>query len=143
MPFRDPERYLVGGNRGKLRRAFFELPGLLDPRPPRSVGWDSFRFWEALAAGCAAINVDLEHYGAKLPVMPDHRRHYLGLNFARVKQFIEPEILEGVAREGKRWAEVHYSPKAVTQRLLRLFGYDAPALVDCLRPVGEVFASGA
>jgi hypothetical protein len=148
MPFRDPHRYLVGGNRAKLRRAFFEVLGLLDPRPPRSVGWDSFRFWEALAAGCAAINIDLEHYGVKLPVMPEKGRHYLGLNFARVSQFVEqlrqePELLAAVAREGKRWAELHYSPKAVAQRLLRLCGYDASAGVDRLRPLSKVVASRA
>jgi hypothetical protein len=142
MPFRGPERYLVGGNRAKLRRAFFEMLSLIDPRPPRAVGCDSFRFWEALSAGCAAINIDLEHYGVKLPIMPENGRHYLGLNFARVKQFIEqlreqPELLEGLAREGKRWAEMHYSPRAAAQRLLRLCGHDAPSRVDHLRPVGE------
>jgi len=145
MPFRGAERYLVGGNRAKLRRAFFEALGVLDPRPPRSVGWDSFRFWEALAGGCAAINIDLEHYGVKLPVMPQNRKHYLGLNFARVKQFIEqlrqePELLAGVAHAGKRWAELHYSPKAVAQRFLRPCGYDA-ALADRLQPLTEVGAS--
>src|SRR5262249_17524455 len=141
------ERYLVGGNRAKLRRAFFEALGVLDPRPPRSVGWDSFRFWEALAGGCAAINIDLEHYGVKLPVMPQNRKHYLGLNFARVKQFIEqlrqePESLSGVARAGKCWAEMHYSPKAVAKRFLRLCGYDAPERVDRLHSPADVPTRG-
>jgi hypothetical protein len=145
MPFRHAEQYLVGGNRAKLRRAFFDIVGLLDPRPARSVGWDSFRFWEALAGGCAAINIDLQHYGVELPVMPENRKHYLGVNFARVEDFVEqlrqdPDLLEVVAREGKRWAEAHYSPKAVAQRFLRLCGYDAPALVDRLRPLTEEVA---
>jgi hypothetical protein len=144
MPFR-PERYLVGGNRAKLRRAFYQMLSLIDPRSPRSVGCDSFRFWEALAAGCAAINVDLEHYGVKLPVMPENGRHYLGLNFARVKQFVdqlreEPEVLAAVANEGKRWAELHYSPKAAAQRLLRLCGYDARQ-ADHLPPIAKAVAT--
>jgi len=148
MPFRGAERYLVGGNKAKLRRAFFEALGVLDPRPPRSVGWDSFRFWEALAAGCAAINIDLEHYGAKLPVMPENGKHYLGLNFARVERFVEqlrqePKLLASVARAGKCWAELHYSPKAVAQRFLHLCGYDAPERGDPLEPSTEVVTSGA
>ena len=68
MPFRNPECYLVGGNKAKLRRLFYEMLGKLDPRPPRSVQWDSFRFWEALAAGCVAFNIDLERYGVVVPV---------------------------------------------------------------------------
>jgi hypothetical protein len=129
MPFRDPERYLVGGNRAKLRRMLFQALGWFDPRPPRSVGWDSFRFWEALAAGCAAINVDLGHYGVELPVMPENGKHYLGINFSRIDDFVErlraePTLLESVGRAGKRWAVKHYSPKAVAQRFLSLFGYD-------------------
>jgi hypothetical protein len=43
----------------------------------------------------------------------------------------EPELLACVEREGKRWAEVHYS-KAVAQRFLRLSNYDALPLVDGL-----------
>ena len=48
MPWRDPTQYLVGGNRAKLKRAFFNLLAHADPRPDRIVQWDSWRFWEAL-----------------------------------------------------------------------------------------------
>jgi Glycosyl transferases group 1 len=102
---------------------------LLHPGAPRCVGCDSFRFWEALAAGCAAINVDLEYYGVEMPIMPENGKHYLGVNFSRVDQFIrllqhDPGLLERVAADGKRWATTHYSPKAVAQRFLRLAGYE-------------------
>lgn len=127
LPFRSPDRYLVGGNRAKIRRLFFEVLSLFDSRPPRSIQWDSFRFWEALAAGCATINIDLEHYGVVLPVMPKNRTHYLGLDFARISSFVEqlredPGLLERVGKNGKFWAEEHYSPRAVAQRFLRLVG---------------------
>ena len=84
----------------------FQILGWFDPRPPRSVGWDSFRFWEALAAGCAAINIDLNHYGAELPVMPENGRHYLGVDLSRVNDFVErlreePALLKISGGEGK------------------------------------------
>lgn len=45
MPFKNPERYLVGGNQAKLRRVFYELLNRFDPRPGRSVQRERFRFW--------------------------------------------------------------------------------------------------
>ena len=133
MPFRDPERYLVGGNRARLRRMLYWTLGWFDPRPPRAVGWDSFRFWEALAAGCAAINIDLSRYGVDLPVMPENGTHYLGVDFSRVDDFIdrlreEPCRLERIGGVGKQWAETYYSPKAVAQRFLHLLGLDTPVV---------------
>jgi hypothetical protein len=129
VPFKNPECYLVGGNRAKLRRFIYELLGRFDPRPRRSVQWDSFRFWEALAAGCAAFNIDIERYGVDLPVMPENWKHYLGVDFDQVDQFVEriqdePELLWRVSQEGRQWALAHYSPKAVAQRFLTALGYD-------------------
>ena len=130
IPFSDPEQYMVGGNRAKLRRKLYEALSWFDLRPPRSVGWDSFRFWEALAAGCATINVDLAHYGIGLPVMPQNWKHYLGVDFNRIDDFVErlraePNLLESVGNAGNQWAVTHYSPKEVARRFLGLFGYDA------------------
>lgn len=127
MPFRDPGQYLVGGNRAKLKRYLYTILGLFDPRPPRSVHWDSFRFWEGLAAGCAVINIDLEHYGVELPVMPKNGTHYLGVDFARIGKYVEqlveePGALERVAAAGRDWALTHYSPKAAAGRFLELAG---------------------
>ena len=91
--------------------------------------WDSFRFWETLAAGCAAFNIDIEHYGVELPVMPKNWQHYFGVDFNRADQFIErlreePESIERVGLNGREWALTHYSPKAMAQRFLAMFGYD-------------------
>ena len=134
-PYRDAARYLVGGNRAKVRRMLFQILGWFDPRPPRSVGWDSFRFWEALAAGCAAINIDLSHYGAELPVMPENGRHYLGVDLSRVNDFVErlreePALLKISGGEGKRWVETYYSPKAVARRFIGLLGYSTSEAVE-------------
>jgi hypothetical protein len=125
MPFRNPEGYLVGGNKAKLRRLFYEMLGKLDPRPPRSVQWDSFRFWEALAAGCVAFNVDLERYGVILPVMPENWTHYIGVNLEKVDETIERlrtdgGCLERIAAAGRKWAMSNYSPKKAASRLLEM-----------------------
>jgi hypothetical protein len=124
MPFRNPECYLVGGKKAKLRRLFYEVLGKLDPRPPRSVQWDSFRFWEALAAGCVAFNVDLERYGVVLPVMPENWKHYIGVNLENVDETIErlradDGCLESIAAAGREWAMKNYSPKKAAERLLK------------------------
>jgi hypothetical protein len=123
MPWRDPQQYLVGGNKAKLKRMFFEGLGRIDPRSPRSVQWDSFRFWESLAAGCAAFNIDLNHYGVEIPVMPENWKHYIGADLARPQKVIErlrdePEILGTVAASGREWAMQHYSPRRMAERLL-------------------------
>jgi hypothetical protein len=124
-----PESYLMGGNRARLRRAVYAGLGLLDHRPPRAVGADSFRFWEALAAGCTAINLDLDHYGVALPVMPINGVHYLGVDLARVGSFIamlkeDRSILGHIAERGRVWAQTHYSPEAMATRLLAMTGYE-------------------
>ena len=127
MPFRSPECYLVGGNKAKLRRMFYEMLGKLDPRPPRSVQWDSFRFWEALAAGCVAFNIDLERYGVVLPVMPENWKHYIGVNLENVDRDVRritesPNLLEDVAAQGHQWAMENYSPKKAAARMLHAVG---------------------
>lgn len=122
-PFRDPDRYLVGGGRARVRRAMFEMLDRFDARPRRAMQWDSFRFWEALAAGCATFNIDLEYYGVTLPVMPVNGEHYFGVRFDDVESTIDrivddPPALERVARQGREWALTNYSPRALASRML-------------------------
>ena len=128
MPWRNPGQYLVGGNKAKLKRSLFEVLAQIDPRPPRSVQWDSFRAWEAWVGGCATINIDLDLYGPELPVMPENWKHYIGVDLRQPMKTIErlrdqPGLLESVAHEGRAWALEHYSPKAVAQRLLDLVSH--------------------
>lgn len=134
IPWKNPGQYLVGGNKAKLKRAFFEALAKFDPRPPRSVQWDSFRAWEAWVAGCAMINIDLDLYGPVLPVMPDNWKHYIGVDLSKPEMALgrlrdDPGIIERVATEGRRWALEHYSPKAVAGRLLQMVGRQQPDAV--------------
>ena len=62
--------------------------------------------------------------------MPQNWKHYLGVDFDRIDDFVErlraePNLLELVGNAGKQWAVTHYSPKEVARRFLGLFGYDA------------------
>ena len=124
----DPGPLLEGGSRAKLRRRFWETVRVFDPRPDRIIQWDSWRFWETLAAGAVAFHVDLELHGVKMPVMPRNWEHYVGVDLRRPKATIErildePECLERIALQGREWALEHYSPRAVAERFLRLLGY--------------------
>jgi hypothetical protein len=124
MPWRNPEQYLVGGNKAKLKRLFFETLSRADPRPARSVQWDSFRAWESWVAGCATINIDLDIYGPDLPVMPENWTHYIGVDLCRPDKTIErlmdePELMETVGRQGQEWALRNYHPRAMADRLMK------------------------
>jgi len=120
-PFAPP--YLVGGGKAKLKRRMYEAASLVDPRPMRLVQWDSWRFWEALAAGCLVFNFDLPYYGVKLPVMPDNFVHYVGVRLDNVDEVFarldsEGGLAERVAAQGRAWAVEHYSPIATARRFL-------------------------
>lgn len=85
--------------------------------------WDSWRFWESLAAGCATFHVDFQKYGISLPVMPENWQHYIGIDLDNVQATIdrivdEPEILERVALAGRIWAIENYSPVPTALRFL-------------------------
>lgn len=139
MPWRNPAQYLVGGNKAKLKRFFFDALAHLDPRPERIVQWDSWRFWEALAAGCATFNVDLERYGALLPVMPEKGRHYFGVNLAKPGEVVDrilddPDSLARVAAAGRQWALEMYAPAAMARRFLAEAGCTIPEGFSAANP---------
>jgi hypothetical protein len=90
--------------------------------------WDSWRFWESLAAGCATFHLDFEKYGFGLPVMPENWQHYIGIDLNNVKATVdriadEPGVLEKIGIEGRRWALEHYSPLPTAIRFLESLGY--------------------
>lgn len=127
MPWKNPNQYLVGGNKAKLKRKFFDLLAKFDPRSPRSIQWDSFRAWEAWVAGCVMINLDLDLYGPQLPVMPENWKHYIGVDLANPGWALDrlrddPGVFERVASAGREWAMAHYSPRAMAARLLGMIG---------------------
>ena len=116
-------RYLVGGGRARLSRRWYEALAKIDSRPSRLIQWDSWRFWEGLAAGCLVFNLDLAHYGVQLPVMPQHLEHYVAIrpeNAAEVFATLarSPGLAEKIASQGRTWALEHYSPAALARRFL-------------------------
>jgi hypothetical protein len=131
MPWRNPAGYLVGGNKAKILRFLYSTLGHVDPRPERIVQWDSWRFWEALAAGCACFHMDLDRYGALLPVMPVNGAHYFGVDMERPGDLIdriaaEPGLVERVAEAGRKWATANYSPAGAARRFLAQLGHRVP-----------------
>ncbi len=85
--------------------------------------WDSWRFWESMAAGCVTFHVDFEKYGVVLPVMPENWRHYIGIDLDNIAESVErvveqPELLEQIAAEGRAWAIANYGPKATALMFL-------------------------
>ena len=58
-----------------------------------------------------------------MPAMPENWKHYIGLNFDDLEGDAEriraqPQLLENIASEGRRWALEHYSPVATARRFL-------------------------
>lgn len=93
----------------------------------RILQWDSFRFWESLICGCATIHVDLERYGALLPVMPVNYQHYIGVDFDDIGKAVLsltdlPDV-ERIALNGKIWVQENYSPSAVADRFLSILEF--------------------
>jgi len=93
--------------------------------------WDSWRFWKALAAEAVAFHIDLEKYGAVLPVMPTNWKHYIGIDFDNVEAAIaritaEPELLEKISAAGREWVLEHYSPVPTALRFLATVGCPVP-----------------
>jgi hypothetical protein len=87
--------------------------------------WDSWRFWESLAAGCVTIHLDFEKYGFALPVMPKNWEHYVGVDLDNPQEVIEkisdrPELFSEIADNGRKWALENYSPLATACRFLDL-----------------------
>lgn len=120
-------RYLAGGRRARFSRGFFTALACFDPRPPRLIQWDSWRFWEGLAAGCLVFNLDLPKHGVVLPVMPEPFVHYVPLELGRMRDAFErlrtdPALGRRIAQAGRDWALAHYSPSAMAALFLARMG---------------------
>jgi hypothetical protein len=70
--------------------------------------------------------MDFDNWDWVLPVMPINKVHYWGvsgLNFkesAKELLSMDNETIMKIASAGRQWALDNYSPKATTQRLLKL-----------------------
>jgi len=106
-----------------INRTGKQVMRLLKLKSNTIVQWDSWRFWESLAAGCATFHVDFEKYGISLPVMPKNWQHYIGIDLDNVQAAVdriadEPEIIAKIATAGRLWAIEHYSPVPTAIRFL-------------------------
>jgi hypothetical protein len=111
-----------------LRNEYFRKSGMkMAPvigDDPFVVRWDSWRFWESLAAGCVTVALDCEENGFELPVMPQNGVHYVGVRLDRVEETVDfltraaPEQLATIAEAGRAWALAHYAPKAIALRFI-------------------------
>lgn len=115
-------------------RAINWLLKRLNVQPQRILNWESWRFWEAMAAGCVVFHVDLDKYGAYLPVMPKNWQHYIGIDLDNMQSAVDriaedPEILQRISAAGSQWALQHYSPAPTALRFLETVCSD-PALIS-------------
>ena len=121
---------------------FFLAPGIADYQDPmayysakiigelgiktKRIGqWDSWRFWESLAAGCITLHVDLAKYGFELPVMPKNWQHYVGIDLDNIAESVariadQPELMAEISAAGRAWAIANYAPKPTALRFLEL-----------------------
>jgi hypothetical protein len=83
--------------------------------------FDSWRFWESLAAGTATVHAPLEKWGAQFPVMPDDGYHFVSFDPQEpIAAFTERWETCLQADVGRSWAIQYYGPMAVAKRLLEM-----------------------
>lgn len=92
-------------------------------KEPVITRWDSWRFWESLAAGCLTFHLDFEKYGFQLPVMPIAWKHYIPIDLEDPKGTVEQLMdrmseLSTISCQGQVWAKQNYAIDAATQRFL-------------------------
>ena len=85
--------------------------------------WDSWRFWESLAAGCLTVHLNFAKYGFRLPVLPEPWVHYAPLDLSDLNGSLQqlmdrekewPEI----AARGRAWAIQNYAPAPTALHML-------------------------
>ncbi len=60
--------------------------------------------------------------------MPKNWQHYIGIDLDNIQETVDriaaqPEILEEIARKGRRWALEYYSPVPTAIAFLKTIGY--------------------
>lgn len=48
--------------------------------------WDNYKLWEAFAAGCCVITLDMDYYGFELPAIPINGVHYIGIQLNKLDE---------------------------------------------------------
>jgi hypothetical protein len=88
--------------------------------------FDSWRLWESFYANSCPIHMDFDYWDWILPVMPQNKIHYWGVEGFDFKksaevliQLNEKDILK-ITKAGKQWSLENYSSKAVAKRLIEM-----------------------
>ena len=108
---------------GRVFRAFRKSLRKLRWRGNAVAQWDSWRFWEAMCCGSVPLQMDFGRFGMRLPVGPEHGRHYLGLGTpavmaATLDALRDADRLAEIGAAGRAWAIEHYAPAPTARRLL-------------------------
>jgi len=86
--------------------------------------WDSWRLWEAFAAGAVVLHVDFEKHGFLLPgPLPKPMTHYVAVDVNNPAGSLKPILedtnrLREIAASGRAWALEHYSSVPIARRLI-------------------------
>lgn len=118
-------KFLVGGNRAKIRRLFWSGFSFLSGSPLRLIQADSWRFWEALACGAAVLHHDADETGWTLPIPLVPFENYLpvsphGENLRLFQVLSDESTLACIGQKGREWAIEHYAPRKAAKRLLAM-----------------------
>jgi hypothetical protein len=98
------------------------------PIATKAIGqWDSWRLWEAFAAGTAVMHFNFDEYGF-LPGGPPpiQMKHYIPVTERTVKELpdilADRRLLREIGRAGQEWAMENYSSTAISSRILEDLG---------------------
>ena len=89
--------------------------------------WDSWRLWEAFAAGTAVMHFNFDEYGFLLGgPLPLPMKHYIPVTERTVKELpdivADRKLLLEIGRAGQEWAMKNYSSRAISLRVLEDLG---------------------
>jgi hypothetical protein len=106
------------------KQKWHRVANAIDRRRPWLSQWDSWRLWEAFAAGCLVVHLDIARFGGRLPVLPEPFRHYIPLDLANpdaaLSVLLDRDLSEQIADNGRAWALEHYAPIPTARRFLEL-----------------------
>ena len=116
-----PVRQQEAGPICMLGRKLFKLT----QRPTSMMAqWDSWRMWEAFAAGTTVLHVDMSENGFLFGgPKPEPMKHYIGVSLTNPAQDLaslldDPTRVLAIGEAGRAWAMEHYTSKPIAERIL-------------------------
>lgn len=88
--------------------------------------FDSWRLWESFYSNTCPVHMDFDYWNFVLPVMPENKVHYWGVDGFNFKKSAEEllnldnESILKIGIAGKKWALQNYSPKATALRFIEM-----------------------